>query len=156
MNKRFSEFLKVLKALGDEGVEYVLVGGYAVILHGASRNTEDIDVFVKATEDNLAQLRKALNTIFDDESISEITSNELKEYPVIRYVAPDDFAMDIISNLGERFSFDDIKFTIVYVQDVPVRLANVETLYTMKEKTYRAIDQADLLFLAEKINRQKQ
>lgn len=42
---RYAKFLAVLKALKDKGVDYVLVGGYAVILHGSQRTTTDLDIF---------------------------------------------------------------------------------------------------------------
>ena len=41
----FQVFLKVLKAMEDEGVDYILIGGFAVILHGLPRFTMDMDFF---------------------------------------------------------------------------------------------------------------
>src|SRR3990170_8184867 len=55
----FEKFLKLLSALELKKVEYILVGGYAVILHGFLRATQDIDLFVNPTEDNIARLQSA-------------------------------------------------------------------------------------------------
>ena len=45
----FREFLRLLSA---EAVEYLLVGGWAVIYHGYPRATKDIDIWIAVNEDN--------------------------------------------------------------------------------------------------------
>lgn len=55
-NEHFREFIK---ALNDNGVEYILVGGMAVILHGYIRGTGDMDVWVNKTKDNYRKLVNA-------------------------------------------------------------------------------------------------
>ncbi len=55
-NEHFRDFIK---ALNDSEVEYVLVGGMAVILHGYVRGTGDMDVWVNKTKDNYQKLVKA-------------------------------------------------------------------------------------------------
>ncbi len=47
MNGQFKNFISVLGALDKKRVEYILVGGIAVMLHGIERFTRDIDIFVK-------------------------------------------------------------------------------------------------------------
>ena len=48
-NEHFRDFIK---SLNDNKVEYVLVGGMAVILHGYVRGTGDMDVWVNKTKGN--------------------------------------------------------------------------------------------------------
>ncbi len=151
MNTRVDKFLSLLKALQAEKVDYVLIGGLAVVLHGSPRLTEDIDIFVRNTEQNINKLRKALSSIFNDESIHEITTSELTQYAVIRYSAPDDILIDIIANLGERFSFEDIISEEIEVEGNIVRIATLESLYKLKANTYRAVDQEDLFFISHKL-----
>ena len=55
-NEHFRDFIN---ALNDNKVEYVLVGGMAVILHGYVRGTGDMDVWVNKTKDNYQKLVKA-------------------------------------------------------------------------------------------------
>ena len=43
MVDQFKQFIDVFKALGQQKVEYVLIGGVAVILHGMERLTRDKD-----------------------------------------------------------------------------------------------------------------
>lgn len=57
MNRDFSD---MLSALNDEGVEYLVVGGYAVGAHGLPRATKDIDIWVRPTAENAARVFRAL------------------------------------------------------------------------------------------------
>ena len=103
MVEHFETFLKVMSALQRSQVEYVLVGGYAVIIHGFPRLTQDVDLFVKMDVGNVDSLRRALDDVFHDAALEEITADELTEYPVIRYASPDDFVIDVIGRVGEIF-----------------------------------------------------
>jgi hypothetical protein len=47
---------KFIGLLNSKGVEYVVVGGYAVAYHGYPRFTGDIDFFVRASEENAARV----------------------------------------------------------------------------------------------------
>lgn len=54
---------RLLEVLVDEHVDFVLVGGYASILRGATRPTEDVDITPSTTTDNLTRLTKALQRL---------------------------------------------------------------------------------------------
>ncbi len=54
------DFEELLRLLEEHGVEYMIVGGYAVAYHGHPRFTKDIDVFFQLSEDNVGRLRQAL------------------------------------------------------------------------------------------------
>jgi len=43
---------EVLAALNAHGVKYLVVGGHAVSIHSEPRGTKDLDVFIKADEEN--------------------------------------------------------------------------------------------------------
>ncbi len=53
------DFLDFIDALNKAHVEYILVGGYAVILHGHTRTTGDMDVWIDKTSLNYQKLKKA-------------------------------------------------------------------------------------------------
>lgn len=57
---RPEEMLRVLKG---HGVRFVLVGGYAAVVHGAPYVTTDIDVVPERSEDNLTRLSNALDEL---------------------------------------------------------------------------------------------
>lgn len=54
---------RLLGALVAAGVQFVLVGGYAAVVHGASRSTQDVDVTPATTADNLTRLTRALKQL---------------------------------------------------------------------------------------------
>ena len=56
------DFRDFLEALRQCQVRYVLVGGYSVILHGYSRTTGDLDIWVEKTPENYARLVQAFHT----------------------------------------------------------------------------------------------
>ncbi len=57
LNPDFKEFAESLNA---KGVEYLVVGGYALAAHGHPRYTGDIDFRVRPTPENMARLLSAL------------------------------------------------------------------------------------------------
>ena len=142
---QFEDVKAVLQALTNERVDYVLVGGVAIGLHGFERATNDIDLFVRPTEENLFLLRRALNSVYQDPSIEEITAADLAgDFPTIRYGPPGaDFVIDILSRLGDEVQYDDLEFQEIDVDGVAVRVATPRTLYPMKRDTTRPIDRID-------------
>jgi hypothetical protein len=73
----FATVKPVLAAFEREGVGYAIFGAAALNLHGLARFTEDLDVFLEPTADNIARLRQALASVFDDPSIEQITAEDL-------------------------------------------------------------------------------
>ncbi|PZV82818.1 nucleotidyltransferase DUF2204 [Algoriphagus aquaeductus] len=53
------DFRDFLNALNEQGVDYILVGGFSVIIHGYSRTTGDMDIWVRKTKENYSRLEKA-------------------------------------------------------------------------------------------------
>ena len=148
---QLTDYIRVLKAFEESKVDYILVGGFAVILYGMQRLTRDIDIFVKMVPENIAQLRKALHTIFEDPSIEEITLDDLQKYPVIRYGTPQGFFIDIMSRLGDVATFDDVEFEVVDFEETKIKIATPEALYRLKKDTVRPEDKRDAIFLRELI-----
>ncbi len=146
------ELLKLLRAFEAEGLEYVLVGATAMGLHGVIRATEDVDVFVRATTENLARLRKALRAVYDgDASIDEIRDADLLgEYPSVRYYPPTgDMFLDVMTRLGEA-TIETVESEIKEIEGIRVCVATPRALYRMKKATIRPLDRRDAAVLAER------
>ena len=58
LSRDFKEFVALLNA---HEVEYLIVGGYAMALHGRPRNTGDLDVWIARSPENAARLMQALD-----------------------------------------------------------------------------------------------
>lgn len=137
--------LRLFSALDEERVEYALIGGLAVNLHGVVRATEDVDLFVRVDAPNVERLKAALRRVFDDPEIDAIAADELAgPYPVVRYVPPGGaFSIDVVTRLGERVDFGDLEVESRDLEGVRVRVATARTLYRLKRDTVRPIDAQD-------------
>jgi hypothetical protein len=140
----FERFLDVIRAFERAGLDYVLVGGVAVNLHGIARATEDIDFFVRPDPANIERLRRALRSLWNDPEIDDISAEDFETYPTLRYGPPgDELVIDILTSLGTAFSFEDIESEILEIEGVRVRVATPQSLVRMKRNTVRPIDKAD-------------
>ena len=90
IDKDFKEFIQLLN---KNSVKYLIVGGYAVALHGHPRYTKDLDIWIYANTDNAERLIITLNEF-------GFTSLDLKS---------SDFLILINSNTY-AFSIDRVKF----------------------------------------------
>lgn len=136
---------RVLEALEREGVRYAIFGAVALNLHGLARATEDLDIFIAPETDNVRRLRRALQSVFDDPHIQEIRAEDLVgDYPAIQYVPPEGgFHVDILTRLGEAFSFFDLDVQRVTFEGLEVSVVAPRTLYEMKKETVRPRDRGD-------------
>ncbi|HEX9986574.1 MAG TPA: nucleotidyl transferase AbiEii/AbiGii toxin family protein [Thermoanaerobaculia bacterium] len=150
----FDKLVTLAAALNREGVQYILFGGAAVNLHGVFRVTEDFDFFVRPEPENVAGIKRALRSIWNDPDIDEIKDGDMVgDYPSVRYGPPDeDFIIDFVSRLGEMFTYDDLEAETHVVEGVPIRLATPATLVKMKGGTVRDKDHKDAARLREKFS----
>jgi len=70
------ELLNLWKTFSKNNVQYIMVGGFAAILHGISRITQDVDIWIKDTHENRVQLRKSLADI----GLGDFESIETQEF----------------------------------------------------------------------------
>ena len=61
----FNPLLRVCQLLNDAGAQYLVVGGYACILHGLVRTTKDVDILVEESEPNLQRVIDGLSRMED-------------------------------------------------------------------------------------------
>ncbi len=147
----FDRLFALLTSLGQEAVDYVLVGGAAMNVHGLLRATEDVDLFIRPDGENVERLKRAFRALWSDQDIDQITAADLSgAYPVIRYGPPgEDLTIDLVSRLGESFRFEDIESETVELEGVRIRVATPRMLYRMKKDTVRPIDRADAATLKQ-------
>jgi hypothetical protein len=149
------EMLSVLRAFEAERLEYVLIGATAMGFHGLVRATEDVDLFIRATEENVARLRRAFAAVYaGDSNIDEISAVDLLgDYPALRYYPPSgDLYFDVMTRLGEVASFENVEAETKEVEGVRVRVATPLALYRLKRGTVRPLDRQDAAALREKFD----
>ena len=151
----FDKFLRIIDTINRYDVEYVVIGGVAMISHGMPRLTQDLDLLIKLTKDNVDKLRNALSDIYNDDEIKEITYAELQKYSVIRYGTPDGFYLDIMVRIGEAADYYSIKRENKKIEGVVIQLASAESLFKLKKDTVRPEDKRDALFLLKLLEARK-
>jgi hypothetical protein len=87
------DLVAICRSLNKEGVRYLLIGGFAVILHGSVRTTKDIDLLIDPTEDNIRRLKKALGTLPDN--AVALLADDVGKYRVVRVA--DEIVVDLMA-----------------------------------------------------------
>ena len=140
------EILSVLRAFEQEGLEYVLIGAAAMGFHGLVRATEDLDLFIRATSENVDRLKRAFRKVYsNDPNVDEIDPDDLLgEYPALRYYPPSgDLYFDVMTRLGEVATFDTVEAEVKVTDGIRVRVATPLALYRLKKDTVRPLDRQD-------------
>ena len=140
LNQDFKEFIG---SLNDNGVRYLVVGGYAVALHGYPRYTKDMDIWVDMTAENAANIVKALDQ-FGFGSLGVDTSDFTVPDQMLQLGHPPG-RIDILTTLpGVVFSECYPARTVVEVDGIFVNFIDLENLKRNKKATGRHQDLADL------------
>ena len=141
-NKDFRDFLE---ALNNNDVSYILVGGFSVILHGHSRVTGDMDIWVEKTEDNYKKILIAFHqfglAIFD---MTKENFLHHESWDVFRF-GKNPTAIDIMTKVkGLEFKKCYTNSSIVDVERIKVRLINYNDLIKAKKASSRNKDLGDI------------
>jgi len=136
----FKEFLRLLSV---HGVEYLLIGGYAVGYHGYPRATADMDIWVGVHPGNAERIVAALQKFgFDLPDLS--AELFLRQWQIIRLGVPP-VRIEIATTIsGVDFAecyADRVEDTL---DDVPVNLISLKDLKRNKQALGRHQDLADL------------
>jgi len=140
------EILRVLRAFEEVQLEYVLIGAAAMAFHGVVRATEDLDLFIRATAENVERLKRAFRMVYDnDPNIDEISADDLLgDYPAVRYYPPSgDLYFDVMTRLGQAASFESVESMVKEIDGIHVKLATPRALFKLKRDTVRPLDHRD-------------
>lgn len=148
-NKDFIEFIQCLNV---NEVDYILVGGYSVILHGYPRTTGDLDIWVDSNVDNYRRLEKAFNKfrlpLFDMSLQNFLNTNK---FDVFRFGSPP-VAIDIITSLkGIEFKQSQNNAEVREFDGVEIKYLSFIDLISAKKSAGRAKDVNDIKNLENNI-----
>ncbi|MBD2186710.1 DUF6036 family nucleotidyltransferase [Pseudanabaena mucicola] len=140
LNQDFKEFIQLLN---DNQVNYLVIGGYAVAVHGHPRYTKDIDIWIEISEENSQKIITALAE-FGFGSLG-LTAQDFQEpHQIIQLGYPPN-RIDLIT------SPDGIDFQICYaskievmLDDIAVKFIDLDNLKKNKLASGRLQDLADL------------
>lgn len=147
------DLVGLCRALNENGVRYLLIGGFAVILHGSVRGTKDIDLLVDPSIDNVLALKRALGTL-PDNAVALVADDDMERYAVVRVA--DEIVVDLMASAcGIRLhDISPSGIDRITVEDVVIPVAGKETLIRMKD-TARDSDRSDVAFLRIRIEEER-
>ena len=100
-NKEYSrpptidDLILLCRLLNEVGAKYIIIGGFAVIYHGYTRGTGDIDLLIDASEENVNKIKEALLALPDGAS-KDLKFSDVIEYTVVRIA--DEFVIDLLAS----------------------------------------------------------
>lgn len=141
-NEDFRDFIT---HLNECNVKYILVGGYSVILHGHTRTTGDMDIWVERTAENYLKLQSAFYSF--GMPLFDMTLDNFLNHPtwdVFTYGNPPS-SIDIMIKL-KGLSFDETyeKATIFVEDGLKIKTIHINDLKAAKRASNRAKDIDDL------------
>jgi hypothetical protein len=137
------EYLNLLRHFHAEGVEYVVVGGYAVIAHGFPRTTGDLDLLVNPTRPNAGRVVRALAHFGYTQG--EFEEADFTTVPNFLSFSAGGVWIDLMTSvLGIGFEEAAADALELLFADVPVRYIGLAALRATKLATGRPQDLRDL------------
>jgi hypothetical protein len=139
-NQDFKEFIESLNA---NQVRYLVVGGYAVALHGHPRYTKELDVWVESNQENAHALLQALAQ-FGMGSLGLTKEDFLEPDQVIQLGSPPNRIDILVTVSGLEFKNCYTQRISVLLDGVEVNFIDLENLKRNKKASGRLQDLADL------------
>lgn len=148
-----ADFADLFQCLNEAGADYMLVGGYAVMIHGHLRMTQDLDIWVRATDENATRVLAALDAFGMPPGIGVEDLNSADGTPPtgFRFGRPP-FAVDVLTSIrGVEFEAAWTQSAVHGIGGLPVRVIGLEALLQNKRATNRAKDLGDVEFLERRL-----
>ena len=138
-----ADYVDMLRCLNRAGVDYMLVGGWAVNMYGYIRATVDLDIWILADADNAKKVYAAVAEF--GAPVSEMKPDEFAEYGMIFQIGVAPCRVDIISKISGVSYADAVTRAVSKTIDgIPVRIISLEDLIANKKASGRAKDLADV------------
>ena len=155
---------KLLAAIVDAGVEFVLVGGQAMVLHGSQRTTFDVDLVLDMSDENLTRFIDVAK-FFGLKPIIPVQIDSLKNAAQIQewhdnkgmlaFALHEPVAGGIVVDVLVRseIAFDRLSLnsSTALMNGRSLRFAGIDDLLVMKRAANRGKDQQDIAFLEQTI-----
>ncbi|WP_407352164.1 hypothetical protein [Luteimonas sp. R10] len=153
---------EIFKALADAGVEYVVVGGFAVIMHGHLRATRDLDLVIGLSPDNCAKGMEALSSIglrprlpvtladfSNPTKRDDWAQNRNMQVFQLWDPANPERSVDIFVREPLDFRAMIAEAVVKNLDDVPIPVASIRHLIQLKRAAGRPLDQDDIRALQQ-------
>jgi len=139
LNEDYKEMLQILS---DEKVKFLLVGAYALAVHGFPRATMDIDIWVKPEPENAEAVLRALRKF--GAPLCDLTEEDLQKEGTIFQIGVAPRRIDIITTADGLYFDDAFKSSmVVTIEEIKLHVLSLDDLIRNKRSTGRTKDLAD-------------
>ncbi len=150
------EILALWKLLNEQDVKYIMVGGFAANLHGFSRTTEDLDLWIEDTKENRKRFREALKQLDIGDFSALETTDLIPGWSAISLNSG--IELDVMTSLAgfpaEKFEECYNMASVAEIHSITVRFMHLNHLIEAKKRSGRPKDLIDVIEL-EKIQSRK-
>ncbi len=152
MKKRINlevDFLDFITLCNNHKVRYLVIGGYAVSIHGYPRSTKDMDVCIEMSQQNAKKMVSVIKD-FGFGSLN-LTESDFLNKNFITQLGYDPLRIDILNDLnGVSFEEGWQNRKIVNISGVEINFIGYNELLKVKEKAGRPQDIADISMLKKR------
>ena len=139
LNNYFPDYYKdFIRSLNKHDVEYLLIGGYSMGVHGHIRATNDLDIFLNATSDNA---KKAINAMVEYGIPKEQLTEEMFLVPRMMVLGDPPFKIDILKKLDTidfKYAYQRVK-NVVF-DGLEVKVISIDDLILLKKAAVKGRD----------------
>lgn len=140
MEPDFKEFIELLQ---KHEVEFLIVGGFAVALHGYPRFTDDLDILVRRHEINAKKVINALNE-FGFASLGLVEHDFLNDDMIVQLGYPP-LRIDLLTSISGIDNYDELFANTFKIEanQMSLNIISLDDLIKNKDSTNRSIDKID-------------
>ncbi len=137
------DFKDMLLALSEEKVEYLIVGAYAMAMHGYPRTTMDIDIWLAASPENAEGVLRALERF--GAPVFDLTREDLQSSDTVFQIGVAPRRIDLMTSAtGLDFAESYAKSVSIQMDGLDLRIPCIEDLIANKRASGRTKDLADV------------
>ena len=142
------DFKDMLSCLGDEKVDFIVVGAYALAAHGFPRATGDIDIWVRSDAENARKLMRALAKF--GAPLSDISENDFTVPDMVLQLGVEPSRIDLLTGI-DGVAFDEAweEKLCITIDQLEIYVLSRGHLIRNKLAAGRDKDQVDIVWLEQ-------
>ncbi|MDX8401315.1 MAG: hypothetical protein R8K47_01645 [Mariprofundaceae bacterium] len=137
LNKDFRDMIAALDACG---VEFVVIGAYAMGVFGYTRATGDLDIFVRPSQENAEKVMRALRMF--GAPLEKVSVSDMAREGTVLQIGVAPIRIDVLTSI-DGVSFEDITPEVHDLGGVAAPVIDFDALICNKRSTGRLRDLAD-------------
>ncbi len=143
------DYKDILRSLSRNKVKFLVVGAYALGMHGYPRATGDFDIWVEASKENSVRIFNALRDF--GAPLKQIADSTFSKKGIVFQIGIPPRRIDIINHIdGVSFSKAYPRKKMVNLEGIRIPFISLKDLIKNKQSTGRMKDKVDVAYLKEK------